>query len=135
MATRTLPEEFTAMLSSLDLDGLAAALTDGEPCTSVRLNLSKGVTESEPDFRGKPIGWCEGGLYLDERPRFTFDPKLHQGCYYVQEASSMFHAHIVRQLTSALSAPLRVLDSCAAPGGKTTAVIDSLPPGSLIVAN
>ena len=135
MATRTLPEEFTAMLSSLGLDGLAAALADGEPCTSVRLNLSKGVTESEPDFRGKPVGWCEGGLYLDERPRFTFDPKLHQGCYYVQEASSMFHAHVVRQLTTALSAPLRVLDSCAAPGGKTTAVIDSLSPGSLIVAN
>ncbi|MDE6430113.1 MAG: hypothetical protein K2K65_02970 [Duncaniella sp.] len=86
MATRTLPEEFTAMLSSLGLDGLAAALADGEPCTSVRLNLSKGVTESEPDFRGNPVGWCEGGLYLDERPRFTFAPS----CIRV---ATMFRKH------------------------------------------
>lgn len=135
MSTRTLPEEFTAMLGSLGLEGLTTALSEGEPCTSVRLNRSKNVTESELDFKGKPVGWCDDGLYLDERPRFTFDPKLHQGCYYVQEASSMFHAYVVSQLTDGTTAPLRVLDSCAAPGGKTTAVIDTLPDGSLMVAN
>lgn len=135
MATRNLPEEFTAMLTSLGLDGLSTALSEGEPYTSVRLNRSKGVTEDETGFGGSRVAWCDGGMYLDERPRFTFDPKLHQGCYYVQEASSMFHSYVVRQLVGTAAAPLCVLDSCAAPGGKTTAVIDSLPAGSLMVAN
>lgn len=123
------------MLTEMRLEELKTALAEGEPCTSVRLNRRKHVTPAELDFSGEPVGWCEGSLYLDERPRFTFDPQFHQGCYYVQEASSMFHSHVVSQLVKDMTAPLRVLDSCAAPGGKTTAVIDALPCGSLMVAN
>lgn len=135
MPSRILPEQFLAMLADLGLDELKAALAEGEPCTSVRLNVSKNVTEEDIRFKGSRIPWCEAGLYLDQRPRFTFDPALHQGCYYVQEASSMFHGYIVKKLFGNAGSPVRVLDSCAAPGGKTTAVIDSLPAGSLVVAN
>lgn len=135
MASKTLPEDFLRMLGDLGLQELGKALAEGEQCTSVRLNRYKGISESDISFSGPAVGWCEAGIYLPERPRFTFDPAFHQGCYYVQEASSMFHAHVVRELTRDSGKPLRVLDSCAAPGGKTTAVIDSLPEGSLVVAN
>ena len=123
------------MLSETGLEELQTALAEGEPCTSLRLNRRKTAPGTQPAWAATAVPWCDGGFYLDRRPRFTFDPMLHQGCYYVQEASSMFHSHVVRQLTAGASGPLRVLDSCAAPGGKTTAVIDSLPDGSLMVAN
>jgi NOL1/NOP2/fmu family ribosome biogenesis protein len=71
---------------------------------------------------------------LPERLPFTFDPALHQGLYYVQDAASMAIAAIVSHLSED-GCPLRYLDSCAAPGGKTTAAIDALPAGSLVVAN
>lgn len=135
MPSRLLPEQFLTMLADLGLDELKTALAEGEPCTSVRLNTGKNVTDEDIPFKGSRIPWCNAGLYLDQRPRFTFDPALHQGCYYVQEASSMFHGYIVGKLFGNAGSPVRVLDSCAAPGGKTTGVIDSLPYGSLIVAN
>lgn len=136
MSCRTLPEAFLSQLSEMNLTTLADALAAGEPCVSVRLNTAKHVGSSELPAESNPVPWCEAGFYLSERPRFTFDPLLHQGGYYVQEASSMFHNHVVSSLVSDHPAtPLRVLDSCAAPGGKTTAVIDALPKGSLMVAN
>ena len=44
---------------------------------------------------GSQVPWCTEGYYLEDRPQFTFDPLLHAGCYYVQEASSMFVTHIL----------------------------------------
>ena len=60
--------------------------------------------------------WMDRAVYLDHRPQFTMDPLLHQGCYYVQEASSMFLAEALRKC---VSGPVRALDLCAAPGGKS----------------
>ncbi|MCM1162848.1 MAG: rRNA cytosine-C5-methyltransferase [Muribaculaceae bacterium] len=127
-----LPQQFTSMLQSLGLTDLAGALTDQPSPVSVRLNPARGVCE----FQGaSPVPWCPEGIYLAERPQFTLDPRLHAGCYYVQEAASMFHSHVVRSLLPDGCSPLRVLDACAAPGGKTTAVLTALPTGSVVVAN
>jgi len=85
-----------------------------------------------------PIAWANQGAYLPERPLFTADPRLHAGAYYVQEASSMF---VQQAYTQALAQsqipqhPLRVLDLCAAPGGKSTHLLDLLPANALLVAN
>jgi NOL1/NOP2/fmu family ribosome biogenesis protein len=78
------------------------------------------------------MDWCSTGYYLSERPLFTLDPLFHQGAYYVQEASSMFLEQL-KQLVD-LQAPLVILDLCAAPGGKSTHLMD-LFPNSLIVSN
>ena len=78
------------------------------------------------------VPWCDHGFYLAERPVFTFDTDWHAGRYYVQDASSMFIAHVIKQF---IQEPVRYLDLCAAPGGKTTAAIQALPPRSLVVAN
>ena len=127
-----LPENFTQYTKSLmgdDLFARFAAALDEEPPVSVRVNTLK---TSQAPACGKPIGWCADGYYLKERPPFTFDPLLHGGCYYVQEASSMFIHHVLREH---VASPVRMLDLCAAPGGKTTAAMGALPAGSTMFCN
>lgn len=114
-------------------DGLAETLAATEPCVSIRMRSG-----DDMPVDGDRVPWHSLGLYLPERPQFTFDPRLHQGRYYVQDASSMIIGPVAHALNSdayAGSGTLRWLDACAAPGGKTTAVIDALTPGSLVVAN
>lgn len=88
-----------------------------EASVSIRLNPFKGY--AGPD--GTPVPWSPYGRILDSRPSFTLDPLFHAGCYYVQDSSAMYVGHIFRRLAlSSGQAGLRVLDLCAAPGGKTT---------------
>ena len=109
--------------------------------TSIRLNPFKckegedvnSQKEGEQKVMGEPIPWCPStGRYLSTRPNFTFDPWLHAGKYYVQEASSMFVDLVIRQL---VHEPVMMLDLCAAPGGKSTALRAALPEGSLLFSN
>ena len=78
------------------------------------------------------VPWCADGFYLPGRPSFTFDPLFHAGCYYVQEASSMFLAQVLGNLSDR---PLLCLDLCAAPGGKSTLMRQVLPDDALLVSN
>ncbi len=103
---------------------------------SIRLNpakLRQPDTELLLPVKDETVPWCRNAWYLKERPVFTLDPAFHAGAYYVQEASSMFIDHILQQLLP--NRPLRVLDLCAAPGGKSTLLASALPPGSLLVVN
>jgi 16S rRNA C967 or C1407 C5-methylase (RsmB/RsmF family)/NOL1/NOP2/fmu family ribosome biogenesis protein len=105
---------------------------------SIRLNPRKPVTLEALPFHNQAEGrvpWCEQGVYLKERPSFTLDPVWHGGGYYVQEASSMFTAQVLKQLLVGGTAATRVLDLCAAPGGKSTLGVSLLPTGALWVAN
>lgn len=88
---------------------------------SVRLNPFKGCLGPQ----GDPVPWSPYGRTLPERPVFTLDPLLHAGAYYVQDASAMYVGHVFRSLLPA-GGGLRVLDLCAAPGGKTTDLAASL---------
>ena len=130
-----LPLDFVRQMSSLLGEAEAADLERAlqeEPSTSIRLNPAKLVEPSNASPYMNKVPWCNDGRYLSERPQFTFDPLLHAGCYYVQEASSMFVSQAIRQYvgTSAF-----VLDLCAAPGGKSTLLRSSLPEGSVLVCN
>ena len=100
-----------------------------EPPVSIRMNRLK--TDAVP-AGGRQVPWCGSGYYLASRPTFTFDPLFHAGCYYVQEASSMFLEQV---LTQYVHEPVVMLDLCAAPGGKSTLARSVLPEGSLLVAN
>lgn len=122
-------KEIYGLLPEAEAGRLIEAIGTTDASVAVRVNDGKGV--------GVPAGvervpWCARGFYLDERRPFTFDPLLHAGAYYVQDASSMVVQRIVEQL---LERPVRYLDLCAAPGGKTTAALDALPEGSLMVCN
>ncbi len=102
-----------------------------EPPVSIRLNPDKqGYAASEL----AKVPWHPEGYYLPERPVFTLDPIFHAGGYYVQEASSMILHEVLSQLVPA-QRPLRILDLCAAPGGKSTLLASWMPPGSLLLAN
>lgn len=130
-----LKDSFVASLDALGpaAEGLAEAL-ETAPDVSVRVNQAKPPSRLPAAADGE-VPWCPEGRYLAERPVFTLDPALHQGRYYVQDASSMFVAEAVRQLIGDSGEPLLALDACAAPGGKSTAVADVLPEGSVLVSN
>ena len=130
-----LPDAFVrhthALLGDAEATALCAAL-DGVPPVSLRLNPQKAAA-TLPAATDGAVPWCaESGRYLVSRPRFTQDPLLHAGAYYVQEAASMAIALAARALPDT---PRRVLDLCAAPGGKSTLWRALLPDDCLLVAN
>lgn len=119
----------TALLGEEQFAAMREALIEKESPVSIRVNRLK--TDKVPDD-SRRVAWCDTGYYLSSRPTFTFDPFFHAGCYYVQEASSMFLEQVLKQY---VSDPVVMLDLCAAPGGKSTLARSVLPEGSLLVAN
>ena len=107
----------------------------GKASVSVRLNPAK-LKPADNDMAGRifsmktsQVPWSPYGFFLESRPQFTLDPLMHAGCYYVQDSSAMFVGTVFRQALRSMQTvhrPLRVLDLCAAPGGKTTDILASL---------
>lgn len=125
------PEHLAALKNSLgkEYDSFLEAYATPAP-VSVRINNRKWSGETPAER----VPWCATGFYLPERPSFTHDPLFHAGCYYVQEASSMFLEHVAKTVFPK-DAPLKVLDLCAAPGGKSTLLASELDAASLLVSN
>lgn len=126
-----LPEEFSLRMQ-LQLKSSYADFhkhLQRDAPVSIRINPKK-----EFYFDGESVSWCPSGKYLEKRPVFTLDPAFHAGAYYVQEASSMFLQQVFEQL-DLCTRPIRVLDLCAAPGGKSTHIVSMLHPDSLFVSN
>ncbi|HQW83409.1 MAG TPA: RNA methyltransferase [Ferruginibacter sp.] len=105
-----------------------------QPITSIRLNPKKLKIQDSNFEIDEQVQWSTNGYYLKERPSFTLDPLFHAGAYYVQEASSMFLEQVIKQ-TAELTKPLKVLDLCAAPGGKSTLIQSILSADSLLISN
>ena len=125
-----LPEDFikrTKALLGNEWDAFEKSLLEETP-VSIRLNPKKPTGISYPE----KVNWASDAYYLPERPVFTLDPLFHAGAYYVQEASSMYLEQIIKKY---ISQPVKALDLCAAPGGKSTHLSSLLPDNSLLVAN
>lgn len=125
-------------VKGFDQESFINAHHSGEQITSIRINPKKSSSLSgsvdAPLPIDKKIPWTTHGYYLTQRPSFTFDPLFHAGAYYVQEASSMFLEQVLKQ-TLDLSQPIKVLDLCAAPGGKSTLIESLITKESILVSN
>lgn len=117
-------------IPGFDSNAFEQVHASGEQVVSIRLNPAKPVNSPNLVLDGM-VPWCEHGHYLKERPFFTFDPLLHAGAYYVQEASSMFVWQALQQLMPD-QAGKKVLDLCAAPGGKSTLLASHFNDGLLV---
>ena len=125
-----LPKRFSATLiekiGAEEFEAFENAL-DQAPPVSIRIHPEKGKNLFAEEER---VPWCSFGRYLKKRPAFVWDPLYHAGAYYAQDASSMFFANAID-----FSKDLKVLDLCAAPGGKSSLLLSYLSPGSLLVSN
>lgn len=122
-----------------DRDRFLAVHAQAASLVSVRLNPAKALQQDVPassalSLLQDKVPWTSHGYYLSRRPSFTFDPLFHAGCYYVQEASSMFLETAIRQCCD-IQSPLKVLDLCAAPGGKSTLMQSVISADSVLVSN
>ena len=144
-----LPEDFIRetrqVMGEQRFNRFMEAFNEDAP-VSIRLNPLSAAWQCQAADK---VPWCPEGYYLSGRPQFTFDPLFHAGCYYVQEAASMFITHILRELFTLHSSLFTlhsslftlhsslstVLDLCAAPGGKSTAMRTVLPEGCTLVSN
>lgn len=134
------PASLASVLGSADASRALEAL-GGEPSVSVRINPFKPAEGPLEVAEGSAeVPWSPFGRILSGRPSFTLDPLFHGGAYYVQDSSAMFVGWVFRSLLERFpERPLRVLDLCAAPGGKTTDLAASLRgacgDGFLLVSN
>ena len=157
MIPQAFQQQMCALLGDNEAGALCTALSSGNLPTSIRTNPFKPLKDGENLFRQtdnavspsdiadsptfRPVAWCPSGSYLSERPSFAHDPLWHAGAYYVQEAASMFIAQAYKVIEStfstdkAIGSPLKMLDLCAAPGGKSTLWRSLLPDEALLVAN
>jgi 16S rRNA C967 or C1407 C5-methylase (RsmB/RsmF family)/NOL1/NOP2/fmu family ribosome biogenesis protein len=132
MQNHQFPANFLDSLSNepgFDRQNFVEVHQNNSSPTSIRTNPFKKSAQKT----GEQVPWCAEGIYLDTRPSFTFDPLFHAGSYYVQEASSMFIAHILKHIKPA--EPVKILDLCAAPGGKSTLLNSVMTADDLLVAN
>lgn len=130
-----LPEKYIEEMKELlkdDLDDYLYSF-DSEPISSIRINNHK-VSNEEflkiSPFNLKKIDWINNGYYLNGDYRPGTHPFYDAGLYYIQEASAMTPASCLE-----IEKGDRVLDCCAAPGGKTTELLSKLNNTGHLIAN
>ncbi len=137
----TFPENYEkAMRALLGDEGFLQyqASFDRDYYQGIRVNTAKispDAYEKRRLKRGaealKQVPWCESGFYLQgETADFSKHPDYFAGLYYLQEPSAMAPAAILP-----IEKGDRVLDLCAAPGGKSTFLSARLGDEGFLMAN
>ena len=126
-----LPELFVQRLKDkfpVQAERVIQSIKEDQPKYSFRTNPLK---PSDKLPKGQDIEWCEFGVRPLTRPSYVADPFYHAGLYYAQEASSM----LIGQYIEPNQSELRVLDLCAAPGGKSTLIQSLIGEDCVLVSN
>ena len=128
------PEGFLKRLEAqLGPEELAEFLAAAEHPRWVALRLNKLKTHTPPplpQFGLSPVPWADSGYYYDPDTRPGLSPYHEAGLYYLQEASAMAPAGLLD-----VQPGMRVLDLCAAPGGKSSQLAALLDGQGLLVSN
>lgn len=123
-------ERMSALLGSAEYEDFAASW-ERPRRTSLRLNPLKGHPPAVRErFRLTPVPWTEDGFYCGADVRPGLSPWHDAGAYYLQEASAMAPAVLLDARPG-----MRVLDLCAAPGGKSAQLAAMLNGTGLLVSN
>jgi len=120
---RLLGAEYPAFLASYDEDRWYGLRVNTLKCSVERF---VGIAP----MRLEPIPWASAGFYYSEEDRPGKHPYYHAGLYYIQEPSAMAPVELLDVRPGD-----RVLDLCAAPGGKSTQIASRLAGEGLLVAN
>ena len=131
----TLPEAFTERMQKMLGEEYPAFLKsfDNPFRNGIRVNPLKISPEEFAKVYApglKKVPWNPNGFYIDEKKKYSSHPLYHAGLYYIQEASAMLPAQLADVRPGE-----KVLDLCAAPGGKSTAVGAALQGQGLLVSN
>lgn len=130
-----LPEKFTDSMKILLKDEYEDYIKSFEEprIYGLRVNTSKISVEEFLEyspFKLRPIPWIENGFFYSEEDRPAKHPYYYAGLYYLQEPSAMTPANVLP-----VTPGERVLDLCAAPGGKSTELAAKLAGEGLLVSN
>ncbi len=127
----TLPELFLERMCSQLGDEYADYLRslDRPRAVALRWNALKGAMPSLP-FVSAQVPWEPLGFYYDPSARPGLHPYHDAGAYYLQEASAMAPVVLLDPQPGE-----KILDLCAAPGGKTTQIAVRMAGRGLLVCN
>ncbi len=137
--SKTLPQEFTNRMKTYLGDDYAAFISsyDKEAVKGLRLNPLKADTINIfPDL--PRVLWCKTGYYYDGEMRPGKHPYHAAGVYYIQEPSAMLPGELACKAIRKViddKGYVRVLDMCAAPGGKATHMAGEIGDKGILVAN
>ena len=130
-----LPDAFLNNMQKLLGDEYPAFLCalDDAPALALRLNpMRRNAEAAARPYVDGPVPWCKEGRYLaplgEDRPGSAIPHAA--GAFYLQEASAMASAAVLKAQPGE-----RVLDMCAAPGGKSTQIAAALDGQGLLVSN
>lgn len=118
-----IPDEYDDFIKSYD-----KPMNYGLRVNTLKLSPEEYLELSGETLKGVP--WNELGFYYDGSQKYTKNPLYHAGLYYIQEPSAMRPAHLLP-----IDEGDVVLDMCAAPGGKSTALGAKLGNTGLLVSN
>ncbi|MDO5409273.1 MAG: RsmF rRNA methyltransferase first C-terminal domain-containing protein [Lachnospiraceae bacterium] len=127
---QTLGTEFDAFLKSYEMSRYQGLRVNELKISREKFCRLADALPKEQNFHLDPVPWCKDGFYYDEKARPGRHVWHEAGLYYIQEPSAMSAAELLGALPGE-----RVLDLCAAPGGKSSQLASAMKGEGLLVVN